>query len=338
MTPRDLIDNHVQMILANTYHLYLRPGSEQISAFGGLHRFMNWNRPVLTDSGGYQIYSLKEFRKIDEEGVTFQSHLDGSRHRFNPESVLGIQRNLGSDIMMVLDECPPYPSEFDYVRESHKLTIRWAETARNLYEKTNGLHGYSQWLFAIVQGGVYSDLREQSARALVDMNFPGYAIGGLAVGEPEKDRLEMTAVSTQLLPPEKPRYLMGVGKPEDLMESMERGVDMFDCVIPTRNARNGTVFTREGKLIIKSARYTGDEGPIDEKCSCYACRNFSRAYIRHLFNTGEILGLMLATQHNIHFYMWLTQEARKEILNNRFREWKAKIKPLIESKPDTENS
>lgn len=337
LTPRDLKQSHSQIILANTYHLYLRPGSKRISEFGGIHRFIGWDRPVLTDSGGYQVYSLKELRKIDDQGVEFQSHLDGSYHRFTPEKVLEIQRHLGSDIMMVLDECPPYPTPYEYVKASHERTLVWAQTARALYETSPSLHDYSQWLFGIVQGGVFEDLRRKSGEALVAMDFPGYAIGGLAVGEPKEDRNRVTDICTDIIPVQKPRYLMGVGKPEDLLDSIERGVDLFDCVIPTRNARNGTVFTRKGKLIIKSARYTDDRSPLDSRCTCYTCRNFSRAYIRHLLNVNEILGLHLATLHNIYFYMWLMREARNHILNDRFREWKEKILPSVSNTIDTKD-
>lgn len=337
LTPRDLIENQVQIILTNTYHLYLRPGVERISDFGGLHHFMNWKRPILTDSGGYQVYSLQEFRKIDDEGISFQSHLDGSYHRFTPEKVLDIQRHLGSDIMMVLDECPPFPASYEYAEESNTRTLQWASQSRDLYETSKPLHGYTQWLFGIVQGGIYQSIREYSARKLVAMGFPGYAIGGLAVGEPAEDRLRVTDFCTDLLPVEKPRYLMGVGKPEDLLEAIGRGVDMFDCVIPTRNARNGTVFTTKGKVIIKAARNMDDITPIDQDCKCYACQHFSRAYIRHLFNTNEILGLHLATLHNIHFYMWVMKEARNAIVNDNFREWKSMILPLITSINEIEN-
>jgi queuine tRNA-ribosyltransferase len=337
LTPKDLIENQVKIILTNTYHLYLRPGAERISDFGGLHHFMNWERPILTDSGGYQVYSLQELRKIDDEGISFKSHLDGSYHRFTPEKVLDIQRHLGSDIMMVLDECPPFQASYEYAEESNKRTLEWASQSRDLYETSKPLHKYTQWLFGIVQGGIHQSLREHSAQKLVAMDFPGYAIGGLAVGEPAEDRLRVTDFCTDLLPGEKPRYLMGVGKPEDLLEAVERGVDMFDCVIPTRNARNGTVFTTKGKLIIKAARNMEDKMPIDQDCNCYACLHFSRAYIRHLFNTNEILGLHLATLHNIHFYMWLMKEARNAIINDNFREWKSMILPLITSLNEIEN-
>lgn len=324
-SPADLIKNKVQIILGNTYHLYLRPGDQLIHEFGGLHKFMSWEKPILTDSGGYQVFSLKELRKIDDKGVHFQSHLDGSRHYFTPEKVLNIQQNLGSDIMMVLDECAPYPATEGYASKSTDITINWAEEIRELYEKSDSLYNYDQWLFAIGQGSVYKHLREKCLEALIKMDFPGYAIGGLAVGEPLDDMYALTDLSTDILPDNKPRYLMGVGMPENILESIAYGVDMFDCVIPTRNARNGTVFTISGKLTIKSARFKKDKNPIDTNCLCYTCQNFSRGYLRHLFNTNEILGLQLATMHNIHFYLWLTSEARRQILCSNFVKWKKKI-------------
>jgi queuine tRNA-ribosyltransferase len=328
-SPIDLESNNVQIILGNTYHLYLRPGEKLIREFGGLHEFMNWSKPILTDSGGYQVFSLKELRKIDDQGVRFQSHLDGSRHYFTPESVLEIQRNLGSDIMMVLDECPPYPATEEYALKSMQITLNWAQIARDLYEDSSPYYGYDQWLFGIGQGGIYKQLREQCLDELIQMDFPGYAIGGLAVGEPIETMYELTDFSTDILPENKPRYLMGVGLPENILESIARGVDMFDCVIPTRNARNGTVFTSKGKLIIKSARFKTDKNPIDADCDCYTCKNFSRGYIRHLFNTNEILGLYLATYHNLHFYIWLAAEARKKIMEQNFMIWKDRIKKSV---------
>ncbi|MBN2423564.1 MAG: tRNA guanosine(34) transglycosylase Tgt [Calditrichaceae bacterium] len=329
MAPRNLDETGVQIILGNTYHLYLRPGEELIGRFGGIHNFMGWNKPVLTDSGGYQVFSLKELRKLDSEGVTFQSHLDGSSHRFTPEKVLDIQRHLGSDIMMVLDECAPYPSTHEYAEESNALTLKWAREARVLYEKKERLYGYDQWLFGIVQGSIYEDLREGSARELMDMDFPGYAIGGLAVGESKSEMYRITSLCTDILPAHKPRYLMGVGMPEDILEGIARGVDMFDCVLPTRNARNGTVFTWNGRLVIKAGRFKEDTLPIDEQCTCYTCRNFSRAYLRHLFNANEILGLHLATLHNIHFYMDLVKKSREKILNNEFSVWSKTVLPTV---------
>jgi len=325
LSPDDLLGNGVEIILGNTYHLYLRPGQEVIRDLGGLHRFMSWQGPILTDSGGYQVFSLQDLRKIDRQGVSFRSHLDGSTHRFTPQSVLEIQRKLGSDIMMALDECAPYPSEYDYARQSNTLTLNWAKQARELYAHWEPLYGHRQQLFGIVQGSTFKDLREISARELTALDFPGYAIGGLAVGESKEQMYEITDFCSSILPEEKPRYLMGVGMPEDILEAIDRGVDMFDCVIPTRNARNGSVFTTQGKMVLKSARFKKDPRPIDQRCACYTCRNFSRAYLRHLYNSNEILGLRLATIHNIHFYLWLVKEARMHILSDDYKEWKQTI-------------
>lgn len=325
LSPTELSDNGVQIILANTYHLYLRPGDELLAEFGGLHHFMGWNGPILTDSGGFQVFSLTDLRKIDEEGVTFQSHLDGTKHRFTPERAIEIQYNIGSDIMMVLDECTPYPCEYEYAKKSMHLTVRWAKQSFRFWQENSNPHRTDQALFGIVQGSVYEDLRKECIEKLIDLDFPGYAIGGLAVGEPKSERNQTTDLCTDILPSEKPRYLMGVGLPEDILESIHLGVDMFDCVIPTRNARNGTVFTSKGKLIIKSAKYKTDDKPIDENCTCYTCKKFSRAYIRHLFNSNEILGLRLATLHNVHFYMWLVSEARKKIFDDKFVNWKDQL-------------
>ena len=325
LSPQDLVENNVQIILGNTYHLYLRPGDDLIAEMGGLHKFMHWDGPILTDSGGFQVFSLSELRKIEADGVQFQSHLDGSYHKFTPRKVIDIQRNIGPDIMMVLDECTPYPCDREYAEKSNNLTLAWAREAREYWQKASTVHGYDQALFGIVQGSVYEDIREQSAKALIDLDFPGYAIGGLAVGESGDERNRITEFTTDILPVEKPRYLMGVGMPHDILDSIERGVDMFDCVIPTRNARNGTVFTKKGKLTIKAGRYKEEKEPIDSDCHCYTCQNFSRAYIRHLFNANEILGLRLATLHNIHFYMWLTGMAREKILANGFGKWKREM-------------
>lgn len=322
LSPRDLQEVNASIILGNTYHLYMRPGHELIRRMGGLHRFISWPGAILTDSGGFQVFSLKELRKIDEEGIVFQSHLDGSRHKFTPQLVLEIQQYLGSDIMMVLDECTPYPADRDYALKSNELTLKWAAEAREIYAQWQPLYGHRQFLFGIVQGSVYKDIREISARALVEMDFPGYAIGGLAVGEPKETMFEMTDFCTDILPEHKPRYLMGVGMPDDILNAIERGVDMFDCVIPTRNARNGTVFTSQGKMVLKAARFKEDPKPIDPECTCYTCQNFSRAYLRHLYNANEILGLTLATLHNIHFYLNLVSRARQAILEDQFKEWK----------------
>ncbi|WP_456439376.1 tRNA guanosine(34) transglycosylase Tgt [Caldithrix abyssi] len=325
LSPRDLKEVNASIILGNTYHLYMRPGHRLIEKMGGLHRFMGWDRAILTDSGGFQVFSLKELRKIDDEGILFQSHLDGSFHKFTPQLVLEIQRSLGSDIMMVLDECPPYPSTREYALKSNQLTIDWARQAREIFSAWQPLYGHRQWLFAIVQGGTFKDIREQSARALMELDFPGYAIGGLAVGEPKDEMFDITDFCTDILPEQKPRYLMGVGMPDDILQAIERGVDMFDCVIPTRNARNGTVFTAEGKMVLKSARFKEDTKPVDANCQCYTCKNFSRAYLRHLYNANEILGLSLATIHNVHFYLWLVRQARKAILQDNYVSWKERI-------------
>lgn len=322
VSPQDLTDAGVQMILGNTYHLYLRPGDGLIREAGGLHQFMNWFLPILTDSGGFQVFSLAELRKIDDGGVRFQSHLDGSYHLFTPESVVDIERNIGADIMMVLDECVSYPCPENDAEESVRRTLLWAQRSKNRFQETLPSARLQQSLFGIGQGSTYSDLRRRCAERLVEMDFSGYAVGGLAVGEPKSLMAEITDQSTEVFPQEKPRYLMGVGKPEDIVDSISLGVDMFDCVIPTRNARNGTVYTRRGKLVIKNQSFQRDFQPIEESCSCYTCRRFTRAYLRHLFQAGEILGLRLTTIHNIHFYMRLVEDARSAILANRFSLWK----------------
>ncbi len=322
--PRELKEIGARVILGNTYHLYLRPGMEVIEKAGGLHAFASWDRPILTDSGGYQVFSLSDLRGIDPEGVEFRSHHDGSLHRFTPESVIDIQRSLGSDIMMVLDECAPYPCDESYARRAHDLTLRWAERSRDRLEKT-ARHGASQSLFAIVQGSTYPGLREESSSALVKMDFDGYAIGGLSVGEPVEEMYAITSLCTAILPARKPRYLMGVGTPENILESIGRGIDLFDCVMPTRNARNALLFTRDGKLNLRNAACAADFSPPDAECSCYTCRNFSRAYLRHLIKAGEILGLQLATLHNLAFYLWLVGAAREAIQEGNFQSWKGEI-------------
>ncbi len=318
----ELLENGAQIILGNTYHLYLRPGGELIRRAGGLHRFMNWPRAILTDSGGYQVFSLQDLRKLSAEGVRFQSHVDGSKHLFTPENVVDIQRELGPDIMMVLDECTPYPCSYEYARKSHELTVQWAQRARERFFQSGALHGYRQFQFGINQGSTYPDLREKNMEELIRLDFDGYAIGGLAVGEPKANLYDMTEFVAARLPKNKPRYLMGVGKPEDLVEVMARGVDMFDCVLPTRNARNGTVFTWEGRLVLKNATYREDFRPIDENCDCAVCRHHTRAYIRHLFSVGEVLALRLATYHNIHFYLELVRRAREAILRGEFSKFR----------------
>jgi len=315
MSPRELEEAGVEIIVCNVYHLYLRPGHGLIGEAGGIHKFMGWGRPVLTDSGGFQVFSLADLRKIDREGVEFQSHLDGSTHLFTPEKVMEIEASLAPDIGMVLDEPVPYPSTRNYAAASMELTLEWA---RRAMESKNGAFS----LFGIVQGGTYGDLRVLCAERLVEMDLPGYAVGGLAVGEPKSLTMEMVETTLEVLPREKPRYLMGVGLPEDMVDSFARGVDMFDCVIPTRNGRTGTVFTSRGKLVVKNAEYKADQRPIDEGCSCYACRNFSRAYIRHLFNAGEILAPRLATMHNIHFFTGVVSRMREALMEDRFSEWR----------------
>ncbi len=312
LSPEDLSSIGVKIILANTYHLYLRPGHGLIDRLGGLHRFMAWSHPILTDSGGFQVYSLARLRTISDEGVVFQSHIDGSTHFIGPEEAVDIQRALGADIIMALDECTPYPAEHDYVAGSVRLTSSWA---RRCLERPRGP---SQALFGIVQGGVYRDLREQSARELVEMDFDGYAIGGLSVGEDADTRLRVIAETRPLLPDHKPIYLMGVGRPEDLLEGVRQGVDMFDCVMPTRNARNGSLFTSDGVVAIKNARYRDDERPIEESCECYTCTHYTRAYLRHLFMAKELLVYRLGSIHNLSYYARFMEDIRKAIRESRF--------------------
>jgi queuine tRNA-ribosyltransferase len=331
ISPDELKKLGAQIILNNTYHLYLRPGAELIKTAGGLHRFSGWLRPILTDSGGYQVFSLAKLNKITDEGLHFQSHLDGSRHFFTPEKVVEIQRDLGSDIMMVLDECAPYPCDYEYARKSIRLTTDWAKRSQNAFSDTSEQHGHSQALFAIVQGSTYADLRRESAQALIEMDFPGYAIGGLSVGEPKPAMMEMTSLCTEMLPQNKPRYLMGVGKPEDLLEGIERGIDMFDCIMPTRNGRNGTAFTSRGQIVIKNAKYREQFDPLDEECDCYTCRTFTRAYLRHLFQAEELLVLRLISLHNLHFYLHLMEKTRRAILSGEFMGWKKAFLQAYES-------
>ncbi|MBW7887795.1 MAG: tRNA guanosine(34) transglycosylase Tgt [Bacteroidetes bacterium] len=319
---RELLELGAQIILGNTYHLYLRPGIDVLRTMGGLHKFMNWQKPILTDSGGYQVFSLTELRKIHPDGVTFKSHLDGSLHHFTPRKVIEIERAIGSDIMMVLDECPPFPCSEEYARESNALTVKWAKECLQAVKEIEPYYGFHQSLFAIIQGGTYKNIRALSAKQLVDLDFEGYAIGGLAVGEPTEQMYELVEFTTQQMPLQKPRYLMGVGTPENLLECIERGVDMFDCVMPTRNGRNAALFTHYGKISIKNAQWKTDDQPVDKECGCYTCKNFSRGYIRHLFQVNEILGLQLASIHNLHFYLSLMKEARQHILADDFSQWK----------------
>jgi queuine tRNA-ribosyltransferase len=322
LSPAELVKVRAQIILSNTYHLYLRPGSELVRKAGGVQEFSAWRRPMLTDSGGYQIFSLSDLNKITAEGMHFKSHLDGSPHFFTPEKVVDIQRDLGSDIMMVLDECAPYPCDYQYAEKAHKLTLDWARRSQAAFHKSPGRFDFQQHQFAIVQGNVFPDLRRESALALTDMDFPGYGIGGLSVGEPKDAMYEMTQLCCSLLPQQKPRYLMGVGKPQDLLEGIAAGVDMFDCIMPTRNGRNGTAFTSHGQIVIKNAKYKEQMEPLDANCDCYTCRTFTRAYLRHLFQAEELLVLRLISLHNVYFYIRLMEEARSAILLGRFKNWK----------------
>ena len=337
---QDFLANDIkaQIVLSNTYHLYLRPGTEILEKAGGLHKFINWNKPILTDSGGYQVFSFTELRKLKKDGVEFRSHLDGSKHFFTPEKVVAIQRSIGSDIMMVLDECTPYPCEYDYAVKSTKLTSDWAVLNREAFKKSEPLYGHRQFQFGIIQGSVYKDLREKSASDLLKIGFDGYAIGGLAVGEPTGIMYDLVDFTTDFMPENQPRYLMGVGRPENILEAISRGVDMFDCVMPTRNARNSNLFTSAGVLSMRNAKYKDDFTTIDEECSCYTCRNFTKAYLRHLFVSREILALELASIHNLHFYLDLVKQAREKIIEGTFTEWKEeKIKKVTTGKNTTED-
>ncbi|MGB3974528.1 MAG: tRNA guanosine(34) transglycosylase Tgt [Peptococcia bacterium] len=316
MSPRELEEIGARIILGNTYHLYLRPGHELIREAGGLHSFMAWDGPILTDSGGFQVFSLGDLRKITEEGVEFRSHIDGSKHLFTPEKVMEIEMALGPDIAMAFDECVEYPTTYEYAKKSMERTSRWAERCLKAHTRKD------QALFGIVQGSMYRDLREQSARDLVPMDFPGYAIGGLSVGEEKNLMYEVLDYTVPLLPDNKPRYLMGVGSPDCLIEGTLRGVDMFDCVLPTRIARNGTVFTKMGRLVIRNAKYKSDFSPLDPYCTCYTCQTFTRAYIRHLFNTDEILGLRLTTIHNLYYLINLMKDIRQAIREDALLEFR----------------
>lgn len=317
MKPEEVREMGAEIILSNTYHLYLRPGHEVVKAAGGLHKFMNWDKPILTDSGGFQVFSLGAMRKITEEGVEFRSHIDGSKHMLSPEKSMEIQNALGSDIIMAFDECTPYPADKQYVKDSLERTTRWLKRCKEYHKNTE-----QQSLFGIMQGGMYTDLRKESAEQIVDLDLPGYAIGGLSVGEPKEIMYEVMDECVDFLPKEKARYLMGVGSPDCLFEGVERGIDMFDCVLPTRIARHGMAMTSHGRVNIKNAKYEKDFSPLDDNCDCYTCRNYSKAYLRHLFKSDEILSSMLMTTHNLHFLVKTMENIRKAIEEDRFLEYK----------------
>ena len=331
---QDLAAAQAQIVLGNAYHLYLRPGHQLIDRLGGLHAFMNWPKPILTDSGGFQVFSLSDRNEVVADGVRFQSHLDGSHHFFTPEKVMEIEHGLGADIIMAFDECTPYPCEHSYAQESMQRTLRWAERCLSRHRELTAerVHRPPQALFGIVQGSVYPDLRRDCAQALVQFDLPGYAIGGLAVGEPREDLFAVVRQTTTYLPTEKPRYLMGVGLPHDLVEAVAAGVDMFDCVVPTRNARNATAFTRRGRLRLKNAGHAEDPQPLDADCACATCRHYSRAYLRHLFQTNEVLGPRLATFHNIFFFQQLMREMRDAIIGGHFADWQEEFLALYRDK------
>lgn len=330
MTPdelKEMID--AKIILSNTYHLHVRPGDDLIKEAGGLHKFMNWDRPILTDSGGFQVFSLADLRNITEEGVKFKSHLDGRELFISPEKAMEIENNLGSDIMMAFDECCPYPSTYEYTRKSMERTTRWAKRCKEAHKRPE-----DQGLFGIVQGGTYKDLREQSAHELVELDFPGYAVGGLSVGEPAEIMYDVLHHTTKFLPENKPRYLMGVGSPDYLIEAVMNGIDMCDCVLPTRIARNGTAMTSEGKVVVRNATYEKDWTPLDHNCDCYTCKNYTRAYIRHLIKAGEILGARLLTIHNLYFLVNLMKQVREAIEEDRFLEFREEFyKNYYKSEP-----
>lgn len=317
MSPEELKEMDARIILSNTYHLYLRPGHELVKKAGGLHKFMNWDRAILTDSGGFQVFSLGDLRKIKEEGVEFRSHLDGSKHFISPEKAIEIQNALGADIIMSFDECAPYPADRNYVKNSLERTTRWAKRGFDFHKRKA-----DQALFGIIQGGMYNDLRYESAMQLIEMDFPGYSIGGLSVGEPKDIMYDVLENLTPHMPDNKPRYLMGVGSPDDLIEGVIRGVDMFDCVLPTRIARNGTAMTSEGKVVVRNATYQEDFTPLDHNCDCYTCKNYSRAYIRHLVKANEIMASRLITNHNLHFLLNLMKDIRQAILEDRLLDFR----------------
>jgi len=327
LAPVDLYDLKTRLILGNTYHLYLRPGADLIADFGGLHNFMNWDGAILTDSGGFQVFSLSGLRQVDEDGVTFRSHIDGSQHRFTPENVIEIEEKIGADIIMVLDECPP-PDDYDYNVEALARTHRWAERCRAAHKRSD------QALYGIVQGGIFADLRAQSAEFLTSLDFPGYGIGGLSVGETKAEMHTILEVMHPILPRNKPRYLMGVGSPEDLFECVARGIDQFDCVLPTRIARNGAVFTHQGRINLRNARFAADKNPIEPDCQCYTCQNFSLAYLRHLVVAKETLVLRLATLHNLHFMLETMRRIRRSILDGSFVDYKNSFLAAYQAVPE----
>jgi queuine tRNA-ribosyltransferase len=325
-------DVKAQIILGNTYHLYLRPGLDILNGAGGLHQFINWEKPILTDSGGYQVYSLSDNRKIVEEGVTFKSHIDGSKHFFTPEYAMDVQRKIGADIIMAFDECTPYPCDYKYAKKSMHLTHRWLDRCCDQFDQTEPLYGFDQTLFPIVQGSTYKDLRIQSAEYIASKERAGNAIGGLSVGEPHEDMYAMTEVVCDILPEDKPRYLMGVGTPVNILECIDLGIDMFDCVMPTRNARNGMLFTSEGIINIKNAKWKDDYSSIDPNGTSFVDQMYSKAYLRHLVVTNEYLGKQIASLHNLAFYLWLVKTAREQILAGTFKDWKNKMVPKLENR------
>jgi queuine tRNA-ribosyltransferase len=322
-------DIGAEILLGNTYHLYLRPGMEILGMAGGLHSFMHWDKPILTDSGGYQVYSLAENRKISEEGVAFSSHIDGSKHFFSPEGIVDIQRGIGADIIMTFDECTPYPCEYDYAKKSMELTHRWLKRCFDRFEQTSGIYSHEQALFPIVQGSIYGDLRKQSAETIAGFELEGNAIGGLSVGEPSEIMYEMTETVCGVLPADKPRYLMGVGTPENILECISLGIDMFDCVMPTRNGRNGMIFTTEGIINIRNEKWKYDFSPLDPNLDGYVSKNHSKAYLRHLVISKEILGAQIASLQNLSLYLWVVKQAREHITNGSFSSWKNKMIAIL---------
>jgi queuine tRNA-ribosyltransferase len=326
LSSEDILSSGAEILLANAYHLYLRPGTKVIKKMGGLHKFMNWHKPILTDSGGYQVFSLAELKKVTDKGVKFQSHIDGSYHMLTPEKVIDIENDLGVDIIMPLDVCCHYPASKRYAEESLARTIDWAKRSKKQFLKRQKRSTHQQFLFGIVQGSTFADLRESSANQLVEIGFDGYSIGGLMVGEPNEETHKILRKTLQFLPEDKPRYFMGLGTPLDILESIKNGVDMFDCVMPTRYGRNGTAFTSKGRVVVRNGAYRTDSKPLDEKCNCFVCKNYSRSYLRHLFNTNEILGPRLVSYHNTYFYQNFTSNIRKAIENNQFEKFEKAFK------------